>query len=500
MDFETETHKKRYENILYDLYAKFRQFDAQRVRAVNNISGVEQLDVDSLNNIESKPFCAPNESAMQAVMAFHHEKLTVRQISERMRISRFDVYVHLLDYVWNEKDQIMFDYNITPLICEAALERDSVDALSSSLKSIAIDGKSCPPLFDLMTDFICEPFQMMIMLTILLVQLHGWPIAYNIDWSVVENYSVSSSEDLESMAKIFADVSSAAISGLNEIENENVRNMSAQSQTILDKNHDEGNECLAVIAEVVKNLAGLRSNLDVLPSMKVLPQPEIGSHISTLTKQEKYSNALKETYRPSLVNVGSSRIPKLSSALKKHSDHAHLVGTMSSSSCTIISEDEIGADLKKNDICMAKRENKTDFVRCQVVSKVDLNLYRMKFDDHHEENVNSSNIARIAVHKLDAWEGVRVCALFQPRRDSKYRRGFYSGIVAVGLHYFMNNQLLIFFDVGLDAYVDKSNVFALMEQKRTTVNGKLVRKNLCMLLHLKSFFRFFISCPVGLKY
>ncbi|VDO09727.1 unnamed protein product, partial [Brugia timori] len=131
------------------------------------------------------------------------------------------------------------------------------------------------------------------------------------------------------------------------------------------------------------------------------------------------------------------------------------------------------SDIPNGSFCLARQQKAYNFVRCQVVEKVSPREYNVLFGDGNEEIVDISRIARKIDDPLHMWEGVRVCALYEPKlRFSRYRKAFYSGIVGVGPHGFSQNEMLVFFDNGIDSFVHERTVYILAEQKCKLYNGK----------------------------
>ncbi|VBB26214.1 unnamed protein product [Acanthocheilonema viteae] len=130
-------------------------------------------------------------------------------------------------------------------------------------------------------------------------------------------------------------------------------------------------------------------------------------------------------------------------------------------------------DIPNGSFCLARQQKAYNFVRCQIVEKVSPREYNVLFGDGNEEIVDISRIARKVEGRLHMWEGVRVCALYEPRLQfGRYRKAFYSGIVGVGPHGFSQNEMLVFFDNGIDSFVHERTVYMLAEQKCRLHNCK----------------------------
>ncbi|VDN33443.1 unnamed protein product, partial [Gongylonema pulchrum] len=141
--------------------------------------------------------------------------------------------------------------------------------------------------------------------------------------------------------------------------------------------------------------------------------------------------------------------------------------------CMIV-EDPVRLDeIPFGTVCLARPSNALEFIRCEVVRRVSLREYGVIFDDGHEEKVDISCIARKVAGHLLSWEGVRVCAFYNPKLPTDpFKKAFYPGIVGLGPHGVAVNQMLIFFDDGFDAFTPERFVCLLVEQKYKLRNGK----------------------------
>uniref|UniRef100_A0A914RZ68 Uncharacterized protein n=1 Tax=Parascaris equorum TaxID=6256 RepID=A0A914RZ68_PAREQ len=82
----------------------------------------------------------------------------------------------------------------------------------------------------------------------------------------------------------------------------------------------------------------------------------------------------------------------------------------------MIVEDPANLDeIPVGSICLARQRSGINFIRCTVMRRVSLREYLVRFTNSTEEAVDISRIGRKIEGWLRIWEGVRVCALYEPR-------------------------------------------------------------------------------------
>uniref|UniRef100_A0A915AMP9 Histone-lysine N-methyltransferase n=2 Tax=Parascaris univalens TaxID=6257 RepID=A0A915AMP9_PARUN len=458
-----DAHKVICESRMRHFYEVFRHAGTSMVLTHNCFAG-EVSELSIIDDFQTGRIVFDEERISKAVVAYHVERLSVRQVAESMKITDFDVIVCLLDHVWKERHNTVEGYSLVEVACYIRLERAQLPQMAL----LIVKPEQLLPS-QLVARTLNEPVEIIFIMTALLARMYRWPLADDLDnnWQMIENVPPPNDEEyistMDGIQAIFEEVTEEI--GRNRFSG--LRNNESCISTIT---ADLKNLC----DEILKATAAVGKGLESLPSARTTTAPRI-----VPLRWKRRADRLQEAQskRPpveiSLSEKDSQKISTEASKILSAGEEISVVETRQSEFSRpgyMIVEDPANLDeIPVGSICLARQRSGINFIRCTVMRRVSLREYLVRFTNSTEEAVDISRIGRKIEGWLRIWEGVRVCALYEPRLSTdKFQKAFYSGIVAVGSHGCSSHEMLIFFDNGCDGMVAARTVHVLAEQQYTT--------------------------------
>ncbi|VDK51927.1 unnamed protein product [Anisakis simplex] len=478
--------KIKYERRIKHVYAVCRQ----------SRNGEQICDLESIDDSDAVRMVFDEERISQALVAYHVEKKTVPQAAASLKISNFELIVYLLDHIWHERDRTVEGYSLVGVASFIRIERAAIQFINSLL---------------------VRPEEMTPAQFIAVGSYYFYRMCYHLDYISIRLQRTL----LEPVELIF-------------IMTVLLARMYRKIEPISHTTTDVTNIC----GEIDKSTKAM--HMECLPSSKVIPKPSIlpamwSKRATRLEQKALNASADKPSSNVSSIEPKSSIINNNVNNVYNHTISSHNVDENNSNNnknnstesdlsknynerCQqplseiprlvsggedisvvetrlsefsrpgfVLMEDPVNLDdIPEGAVCLGRQKCGLNFIRCTIIRRLTAREYYARFTDGVEESVDISRIAKHVPGWLRIWEGVRVCALYEPKltRDPVLK-AFYSGIVAVGLHGFTNNEMLVhifvFFDNGLDAMVNARSVCILAEQQYVTRDdGKKVidrRKN-----------------------
>ncbi|VDM40724.1 unnamed protein product [Toxocara canis] len=454
--------KARCEDRLRRLYEVFRHVGPSMVVSSNDF-GDQVCDFNFIDNFQTGNMTFDEERISRAVVLYHMEKLNVSAVADAMNITDFDVIVHLLDHVWKERDKTVERFSLVGVARHIRIDRA---ALPWAASLIAKPNELTPS--QLILNTLQEPVEVIFIVTALLARMYQWAVAEDLDssWEMIENAPPPNADECITNYSQLRVVFEETASEMQRTRVAELTNAEPISTTATDISN--------ICDEILRALAIIKQGIGSLPSARTTTAPTI-----LPPGWERRADRLQEAqckHPPTEVDQldkgsvsgpsSQDKVQKTSSEMPKlvpGGEEISVVETRQSEfSCPgqMLVDDPIElADIPNGSVCLARQRNGLNFIRCQIMHRLSNREYTVRFTDGKEEKVDISRIARRIVGWLRIWEGVRVCALYEPKH------AFYSGIVAVGLHGYTNNEMLIFFDNGCDAMVAARTVCVLAEQQ-----------------------------------
>ncbi|VDN01400.1 unnamed protein product [Thelazia callipaeda] len=484
------------EERICDLYKAFR-FNGPEYKSKRTVYGSATLDTDFFDHIQQKVslnFDARKIS--QALNLYHIKGVGIRVGASRMRISVFDFIVLLMDHIWKERNRTVKNYSIYRVAGYVGVDRSHLLLLSNLVNSNFVLSPS-----EIAVKTLCEPTEMIVMLTMVLAQMYSWPVAkdFNKKWKNIETASIPSDEEA---VQSLNDLTTIALEVLESFKNDRPSSylihlwLTYGSVIHSAMNGSNDTDLITMSNELTEYTSSLLNELIIVCLMNskfmqlnviIKPWDRRTLHLFYVVVQRA-------------LPLASESIPEVCSLTPKWSHWAESLINQQSSSNSEKNEDTFGeeisvvtitkgetslnnyvivddpvdiSDIPNGSFCLARQQKAYNFVRCQIIKRASSREYCVLFGDGNEEVVDISRIARKIEGRLRMWEGVRVCALYEPKLASeRYRKAFYSGIVGVGPHGFSQNEMLIFFDNGVDSFVHERTVYMLAEQKSKLNGGK----------------------------
>ncbi|EJD74846.1 pre-SET domain-containing protein family protein [Loa loa] len=458
----SDERKTLCEERMRNLYKTLR-YNGSEYKTRRNIYGFLTLDTDFFDHIQETITVDFNEEKIaEAVIVFHVNKMGIKDGAAKMAVSVFDFIVLLMDYIWKERDKTVENYSISRIAGYLGVDRAHMLILGNLINN---DIALAPSEIAVKT--LSEPIELIVMLTMLLAQMYGWPVAedFNMKWKSIETSSIASDEEaMQSMDDFVA----IAREVLEDFKNDQ------SSPLCRHINDDCINDLVMISSELTKYASNLLNELRNLSSPNesisqgnILTQDRINQ--AEILVNEHCANMTEKSVIDSQKNdqkfsaITSEEVSVVNVTHNEHIERNYV----------IISDPVNISDIPNGSFCLARQQKAYNFVRCQIVEKVSPREYNVLFGDGYEEIIDISRIARKIEGHLHMWEGVRVCALYEPKLQfGRYRKAFYSGIVGVGPHGFSRNEMLIFFDNGIDSFVHERTVYILAEQKCRLHNYK----------------------------
>ncbi|KAM3723209.1 Histone-lysine N-methyltransferase met-2 [Dirofilaria immitis] len=458
----TSERKILCEDRICKLYKTFR-YNGPKYKTRRTVYGFATLDTDFFDHIYEKiTVDFDEEKISKAVTAFHIDRIGIREGAAKMEISVFDFIVLLMDHIWKERDKTIDNYSISRVAGYLGVDRAHILILGNLINS---DIALAPS--EIATKTLSEPIEIIVMLTMLLAQMHGWPVAedFNRKWKNIETSSIPSDEEaIESVGDFVAVAHEVLEDFKNDRSSTFCKNVTDNSDSDLVIISNKLTRCANNLLNELRNLSSSNENV---AQVNILTRNLI-SQTEVLTNEQHTNMTPKSMMDSQKSGQNSPAITseEISVVNVTHSDYlprSHIV----------INDPVNISDIPNGCFCLARQQKAYNFVRCQIVEKVSPREYNVLFGDGNEEIIDISRIARKVEGRLHMWEGVRVCALYEPKlRFERYRKAFYSGIVGVGPHGFLQNEMLIFFDNGVDSFVHERTVYILAEQKSRLHNCK----------------------------
>ncbi|KHN80263.1 putative histone-lysine N-methyltransferase met-2 [Toxocara canis] len=461
--------KARCEDRLRRLYEVFRHVGPSMVVSSNDF-GDQVCDFNFIDNFQTGNMTFDEERISRAVVLYHMEKLNVSAVADAMNITDFDVIVHLLDHVWKERDKTVERFSLVGVARHIRIDRA---ALPWAASLIAKPNELTPS--QLILNTLQEPVEVIFIVTALLARMYQWAVAEDLDssWEMIENAPPPNADECITNYSQLRVVFEETASEMQRTRVAELTNAEPISTTATDISN--------ICDEILRALAIIKQGIGSLPSARTTTAPTI-----LPPGWERRADRLQEAqckHPPTEVDQldkgsvsgpsSQDKVQKTSSEMPKlvpGGEEISVVETRQSEfSCPgqMLVDDPIElADIPNGSVCLARQRNGLNFIRCQIMHRLSNREYTVRFTDGKEEKVDISRIARRIVGWLRIWEGVRVCALYEPKlAGDHFQKAFYSGIVAVGLHGYTNNEMLIFFDNGCDAMVAARTVCVLAEQQ-----------------------------------
>ncbi|VDK77404.1 unnamed protein product [Onchocerca ochengi] len=445
-----------------NLYKTFR-YNGPEYKTRRTIYGFTTLDTDFFDHIQEKISIDFNqEKISKAVIAFHVDKMGIREGAAKMEISVFDFIVLLMDHVWKERDKTIENYSISRIAGYVGVDRAHMLILGSLINNnIALTPS------EIATKTLSEPIEVIVMLTMLLAQMYNWPVAedFSQNWKNIETSSIPSDEEAIQSVDDFVTI---ACEVLQDFKNDR------SSPVCRYVNDDCSSDLVMISNELTQYANNLLNELhNFSSSNESVSQASASSrnliNQAEMLAKEQRANITKESIMDSQKNdrnfpaISNEEISVVNVTHNEHVQRNYIV----------INDPVNISDIPNGCFCLARQQKAYNFVRCQIVEKISPREYNVLFGDGNEEIIDISRIARKVEGRLHIWEGVRVCALYEPKlRFERYRKAFYSGIVGVGPHGSSQNEMLIFFDNGIDSFVHERTVYILAEQKYRFHNFK----------------------------
>ncbi|CAG9536768.1 unnamed protein product [Cercopithifilaria johnstoni] len=479
------------EERICNLYKTFR-YNGPEYKTRRTVYGFATLDTEFFDHIQEKiTLDYDEEKISKAITAFHIDKMGIREGAAKMEISVFNFIVLLMDHIWKERDKTIDNYSISRVAGYLGVDRAHMFILGNLINSNVVLAPS-----EIAIKTLSEPIELIVMLTMLLAQMYGWSVAkdFNQNWKNIETSSIPSDEEaMQSMddfvtiarevledfrndrsSPLCRHVNDGCGSDLVIISNKLTQYASNLLNELVEfflkfyddsnDNHDKSgyrDECFTLI------MRNFSSSNESVPQASVLTRDWI-NQAEMLTKEQR-ENLTEKSMLDSQKNVqtfSAMANEEISVVDVTHSENIQ-------KNYVIINDPVNISDIPNGSFCLARQQKAYNFVRCQIVEKVSPREYNVLFGDGNEEIIDISRIALKVEGRLHMWEGVRVCALYEPKLQfGRYRKAFYSGIVGVGPHGFSQNEMLVFFDNGIDSFVHERTVYILAEQKCRLQNCK----------------------------
>uniref|UniRef100_A0A915PJZ3 SET domain-containing protein n=1 Tax=Setaria digitata TaxID=48799 RepID=A0A915PJZ3_9BILA len=455
LSFLNNERKALCEGRICNLYKTFR-YNGPEYRTRRTIFGFRTLDTSFFDSIQEEiTMKFDEEKISRAVLAFHVDEMGIKEGAAKMGISVFDFIVLLMDHIWKEREKTIENYSISRVAGYLGLDRAHMLILGNLVNSSIPLTPS-----EIAIKTLSEPIEVIVMLTMLLAQMYGWPVAedFNQKWKNIETSSIPSDEEVMQSSDDFI-----------TIAREVLEDFKSDLSPPLCKHVMDGsaNDLVLMSNELTEYASSLLNELHSLPSSNAnMPQASILTSDRTnqgenLGKEQRVSMSKKRVMDiqksdQNLIAIGGEEISVVNVT---HCEHPRMN--------YVVVDDPINiSDIPNGSFCLARQQKAYNFVRCQITEKVSPREYNVLFGDGNEEIIDISRIARKIEGRLRMWAGVRVCALYEPKlRFDRYRKAFYSGIVAFGPHGFSQNEMLVFFDNGIDSFVHERTVYMLAEQK-----------------------------------
>ncbi|MFH4982845.1 hypothetical protein AB6A40_009554 [Gnathostoma spinigerum] len=321
------------------------------------------------------------------------------------------------------------------------------------LENSVLREEPCPSPSTIMKTFASGPEHLMVMIIALLAKMYDWPVAKDIEehWDEIEEHPISTDDEYMESLTDFSKYSHEIFSDLCPPD---LLDTSIESAVVCDTAAiDESvRYCESACAQLWKSVEILRNKVSQL---LIEPDERIQCVDSEPNSSDEFQNQSCEETR------------RLYSEPRENSDgdDIHIVDVKTTDCYQMKANDPENLDeIPIGIMCLMRQIENSNFVRCQVVEKISSREYSAMLHDGREEIVDISRLARIRSIHLRCWEGVRVCALYEPKLDPHHQKAFYAGIVAVGPQHLSHDECLVFFDIGRDGFVAMRNVFVLAEQ------------------------------------
>ncbi|KAK6102202.1 SET domain family protein [Brugia pahangi] len=455
------------EERMCNLYKTFR-YSGPEYKIRRTVYGFSTLDIDFFDHIQEKiTLDFDEEKISKAITAFHNDKLGIKEGAAKMNISTFDFIVLLTDHIWKERDKTVEKYSISRVAGYIGVDRAQMLILGSLINSNVTLAPS-----EIAIKILSDPVEVIVMLTMLLAQMYGWPVAedFSQNWKYIETSFVPSDEEAIQSTDDFVTVVREVLEDFKNACTSPPRSdkfyFSSYSFISYEPelrcvNDDCTNDLVMMSNELTKYTSNLLTELQ---------------NSSAQSEKQLLANEQRENMAEKSMMVSQKNNQNVPATTSEEVSVVNVTHNESIGRNYVVTSDFVNiSDIPNGSFCLARQQKAYNFVRCQVVEKVKVSPreYNVLFGDGNEEIVDISRIARKIDDPLHMWEGVRVCALYEPKlRFSRYRKAFYSGIVGVGPHGFSQNEMLVFFDNGIDSFVHERTVYILAEQKCKLYNGK----------------------------
>uniref|UniRef100_A0A0R3S6U0 Uncharacterized protein n=1 Tax=Elaeophora elaphi TaxID=1147741 RepID=A0A0R3S6U0_9BILA len=180
------------EERICNLYKTFR-YNGPEYKTRKTVYGFTTLDTDFFDHIQEKiTLDFDEEKISKAITVFHIEKMEIKEGAAKMKISKFDFIVLLMDHIWKERDETIDNYSISRIAGYVGVDRAHMLILGNLINSNVALAPS-----EIATKTLSEPVELVVMLTMLLAQMYGWPVAkdFNQKWKNIETSSIPSDEE-----------------------------------------------------------------------------------------------------------------------------------------------------------------------------------------------------------------------------------------------------------------------------------------------------------------
>ncbi|VDK79560.1 unnamed protein product [Litomosoides sigmodontis] len=450
----SDERKTLCEERICNLYKIFR-YNGPEYKTRRTVYGFATLDTDFFDHAQEKiTLDFDEEKISKAITAFHINKMGIKESAAKMKIRVFDFIVLLMDHIWKERDKTIGNYSISEVAGYVGLDRAHMLILGNLINSNVALSPS-----EIAIKTLSEPVELIVMLTMLLAQMYGWSVAndFNQKWKNIETSSIPSDEEAMQSMDDFVTIAREVL--------EDFKN-NRSSPLCRHVNDGYGSDLVMISNELTQYASNLLTELRNFASPNgTVPQASIvtGDWINQaeILAKEQLSNTADKLLIDSQKNNQT-----FSAAASEEVSVLDVTHRENMQNYVVIDDPVNISDIPDGSFCLARQHKAYNFVRCQIVEKVSRRQYSVLFGDGSEEIVDISRIARKVEGRLYVWEGVRVCALYEPKlRFGRYRKAFYSGIVGVGPHGFSRNEMLVFFDNGIDSFVHERTVYILAEQK-----------------------------------
>uniref|UniRef100_A0A915AKW7 Histone-lysine N-methyltransferase n=1 Tax=Parascaris univalens TaxID=6257 RepID=A0A915AKW7_PARUN len=194
------------ESRMRHFYEVFRHAGTSMVLTHNCFAG-EVSELSIIDDFQTGRIVFDEERISKAVVAYHVERLSVRQVAESMKITDFDVIVCLLDHVWKERHNTVEGYSLVEVACYIRLERAQLPQMAL----LIVKPEQLLPS-QLVARTLNEPVEIIFIMTALLARMYRWPLADDLDnnWQMIENVPPPNDEEyistMDGIQAIFEEV------------------------------------------------------------------------------------------------------------------------------------------------------------------------------------------------------------------------------------------------------------------------------------------------------